>query len=161
MKIGRRGKSWRVIIRRKGEPTRSQTFPTKAQAEIWGRRIETEIFDRRATGAVLADSKTLGDLVDWYVGELSPIGRTKAADLRRLKTCAIAERVASTLRTPDYVRHAEQRRKGGSTACTASVYPGDCAKRVVEFPAPCWALMRSPCGRTIVRQRAAYPATTR
>lgn len=121
MKIEHRGKVWRAIVRRKGEPTRSATFPTKAMAQLWGNRIENEIALRRATGASAADSKTLADLVDWYVehaGELAPFGRSKASDLRRLKSAPIAERVASTLRTQDYVRHAETRRRAGTGPAT-------------------------------------------
>lgn len=121
MRIERRGKMWRAIIRRKGEPSRSGTFQTKGQAEVWGKRIESEIFERRATGAVEADSMTLKTLIEWYeehAGALNPFGRSKASDLRKLTTMPIADRVASSLRTQDYVRHAEQRRNGGTGPAT-------------------------------------------
>jgi integrase len=121
MRIEKRGKAWRAIIRRKGEPTRSGTFPTKAMAQTWGDRIEREIAQRRATGDSEADSMTLGALVGWYIehaGELAPFGRSKASDLKRLQSCAIAERVASTLRTQDYVKHAEGRRRDGAGPAT-------------------------------------------
>lgn len=119
MRIERRGDSWRAIIRRKGEPTRSQSFPTKGMAQTWGERIEREIAQRRATGAVEADSMTLGTLIDWYMArDLIQLGRTKASDLKRIKGYEIAERVASGLRTQDYVKHAEARRKSGTGPAT-------------------------------------------
>lgn len=121
MRIEKRGKVWRAIVRRKGEPTRSQSFPTKAMAQTWGERAEREIAHRRATGNSEADSMTLGKLIEWYVehaSELAPFGRSKASDLNRLKSCEIAERVASTLRTQDYVRHAEGRRRDGAGPAT-------------------------------------------
>lgn len=121
MRIEKRGGRWRAIVRRKGEPTRSQTFPTKAQADTWGRRIEAAIFDRRATGASAADSMTVEQLIDWYTehtATMTRLGRTKAADLKRLKGYDIADQVASTLRTQDYVRHAEARRRQGAGPAT-------------------------------------------
>lgn len=121
MRIEPRGKKWRAIIRRKGEPTRTGTFLTKGQAETWGRRMEREIFDRRATGAVEADFMTLAKLIEWYeehASKLTPFGRTKAMDLRKLKSHEIGEKVASQLRTQDYVRHAEGRRREGTGPAT-------------------------------------------
>ena len=38
---------WRAQIRRKGYPTRSEVFPTKAQAERWARKIEAEMDGRK------------------------------------------------------------------------------------------------------------------
>ncbi|MGN6521520.1 MAG: hypothetical protein ACTHK2_19105 [Dokdonella sp.] len=64
---------------------------------------------------------TLGALVDWYVehaAKLTKWGRAKTSDLARIKTYAIADRVAYGLRTQDYVRHAEARRKGGAGPAT-------------------------------------------
>lgn len=119
--IERRGKSWRAIVRRKGEPRLSQTFPTKGMAQTWVERTEREMAERRASGNSHADTMTLGALVDWYIehaGKLSKFGRSKAADLNRLKGYAIADRIASGLRMQDYVRHAEERRRGGAGAAT-------------------------------------------
>jgi hypothetical protein len=81
MRVERRGKKWRAIIRRKGEPTRTGTFLTKGQAETWGRRVEGEIYERRATGASEADSMTLKALIEWYeehASALTPFGRHRS-----------------------------------------------------------------------------------
>jgi len=37
------GGAWRAQIRRKGHKSMSDTFPTKAQAVAWARKIEAEI----------------------------------------------------------------------------------------------------------------------
>lgn len=117
--IERRGESWRAIVRRKGEPRRTATFPTKAMAQMWVSRIEREIAQRRADGGSDADSMTLRALIDWYVeSSIAKLGRSKSADLNRLKNYEIAGRVASGLRTQDYVRHAESRRRGGTGPAT-------------------------------------------
>jgi integrase len=119
--IERRGKSWRAIVRRKGEPRLTATFPTKGMAQTWVERTEREIADRRASGDSKADTMTLAALIGWYIGhagKLSKFGRSKAADLNRLKGYAIADRIASGLRTQDYVRHAEERRRSGAGPAT-------------------------------------------
>ncbi len=119
--IQKRGKSWRAIVRRKGEPNVSQSFPTKMLAQTWADRMEREVAERRATGNSRADTMTLAALIDWYVehaGSLTTWGRSKTADLARLKKYEIADRIASGFRTQDYVRHAEQRRKGGAGPAT-------------------------------------------
>jgi integrase len=88
-------------------------------AQTWVDRIEREIAQRRATGASDADSMTLRDLIDWYVeSSIAKFGRSKAADLNRLKNHEIADRIASGLRTQDYVRHAESRRLEGAGPAT-------------------------------------------
>jgi integrase len=119
----KRGKSWRVTVRRKGEGRQSATFPTKTLAQAWADRVERAVAERRATGSSEADLKTLGELIGWYeknAKELSQKwGRSKTADLNRLKGYAIADRVASTLKSRDYVRHIEERRKGGTGPATA------------------------------------------
>ena len=39
---------WRAIIRKKGSPTESRTFPTKTLARAWAERREREIEQERA-----------------------------------------------------------------------------------------------------------------
>lgn len=117
----KRGKAWRAIIRRKGHPTLSETFPTKGMAVEWGERQERVIAQQRASGTSDADHMTLRDLIDWYVGHveaLEPLRRSKASDLQRIKGYAIADRVASGLRQGDYVRHVEWRRRMGAGPAT-------------------------------------------
>lgn len=98
------------------------TFPTKGMAQTWVARKEREIAERRATGASRADSMTLAQLIDWYIahaGSFATWGRSKTADLQRIRGYAIAERVASGLRAQDYVRHIEERRRSGAGPATA------------------------------------------
>lgn len=117
----KRGKAWRAIIRRKGHPPLSETFPTKGMAMEWAERQERSIAQQRASGASDADRMTLVALIDWYVGHveaLEPLRRSKASDLQRIKGYAIADRIASTLRQGDYVRHIEGRRRAGAGPAT-------------------------------------------
>lgn len=115
----KRGEAWRAIVRKKGFPPRSMTFPTKGMAKVWAERIEREMAARSASGASDADSLTLGALIEWYMAHmrgLAPWGRSKEADLLRLTTYPISELVASELRQQDFVGHAMLRRKTAGPA---------------------------------------------
>jgi hypothetical protein len=41
--ITKRGDYWRAFVRRRGYPQQTRTFDTKASAEAWARRVESEI----------------------------------------------------------------------------------------------------------------------
>ncbi|GAB3447947.1 hypothetical protein GCM10027320_41730 [Massilia solisilvae] len=45
------GDTWRAQARRKGHNSIAETFPTKAQAAAWARKIEAEIGARRVNDA--------------------------------------------------------------------------------------------------------------
>jgi integrase len=78
---------WRALVR-KGGHVRCETFGSRAQAKAWAAAIERQIEELRASGVMSAKGLTLGDLIDRYREELytlKPWGRTKSADLARLK----------------------------------------------------------------------------
>lgn len=78
---------FRMIVRRAGQ-TRCQTFASAKAATAWGRRIEREIEELQSVGYIQPKGETFGDIVDKYIRESYPIkpwGRSKAADLARLK----------------------------------------------------------------------------
>jgi integrase len=68
----KRGSSWEAFVSKTGadkKPIRkSATFDTKAEAQRWAAKIETEIHDGKY--AIFAD-KTLGDLLTRYANEVS------------------------------------------------------------------------------------------
>jgi hypothetical protein len=39
----RKDYQWQAKVRRKGHPTQSKTFNSKAEAEVWARTIESEM----------------------------------------------------------------------------------------------------------------------
>lgn len=114
----KRGKTWRAIVRRKGLAPKSKTFPTKGMAEIWATRIEREYAERQAKGETEAAAWTLKDAIDWYERELGPFGRSKAADLARLKGYEIALERCGDLGVKQYLQHAKRRREEGAGPAT-------------------------------------------
>lgn len=71
--IRKRTEKWHVQIRRKGSPSLTRSFLTKADAQAWARQIETEA-DRRGLAASrrVLDDVTVGDLLIRYRDEVSP-----------------------------------------------------------------------------------------
>lgn len=85
--IQRRGTVWRAVIRRKGHSTQIKTFPIKALAQAWARKVEREMdtaefIDRRTYRG------TVRELFDRYAKEVSP--RKKGARWEQVRLTAIA-----------------------------------------------------------------------
>lgn len=63
----RRGTGWRAIVRKKGHPSQSKTFSTKARAQAWAKKVEGEIESRQA-GALPA--LTIKDALQRHLAHL-------------------------------------------------------------------------------------------
>ena len=86
--ILRIGSSWRALVRKSGHQ-HSKTFATQKAAKDWAANIEREIEELKSTGHMQPRGISLGDLIDRYEKEIYPLkqwGRSKSADLKRLKT---------------------------------------------------------------------------
>lgn len=101
--------SWRAQVRRRGHKTQTKTFPTKALAEQWSRRLEADMDDGIARVEPPKPTTTMSALVDRYtneVGDAKPFGRNKADVLKRIRH-HLGDEVAATLtaeRVVDYIR---------------------------------------------------------
>ncbi len=85
--IVKRGSRYRALVR-KGGHVKCATFGTRAAAKAWAVTVEQEIDELRASGVMQPRGQTLGDLIERYTQEIYPLkpwGRTKTADLARLK----------------------------------------------------------------------------
>jgi integrase len=112
---------WRALVR-KGGHTRCATFDTKAAAKAWGETIERQVDELRASGVMQAKGLTLGDLIDRYTHEIYPLkpwGRTKSADLARLKEDLGTLR-ADTLTAAHFTDHFRERYADGAGAVVIS-----------------------------------------
>lgn len=123
-KDGSTGHTAQIRLKRYGKVvhTESETFDRKGLAQEWMRRREAELDGQRARGELTGHRQTLGELVTWYIAEVAPTarwGRTKATDLARLKTYAIASQRATEIARADYIAHVEKRRQEGAGPATA------------------------------------------
>lgn len=101
--------NWRAQVRRRGHPTHTDTFPTKALALKWATQVEADIDAGRATTVPQRSKNTVGELVDRYtdeVGGSKPFGRNKADVLSKIRK-HLADEIAADLtpeRVVDYIR---------------------------------------------------------
>lgn len=78
---GKRGINYRVIIRRKGYPALSKTFPTKKDAEKWAREHDREAKLNQAYATVSGRRKTVSDAIEKYIDGYSGRDPTKVTRL--------------------------------------------------------------------------------
>lgn len=93
--------------------TEAQTFTKKALAQAWMKRREAVLEEQRASGGFSKDKITVGDLLDAYVQQSEGItewGRSKKADIARLRTCGLAAKDARLLTAADIIDYAKRRR---------------------------------------------------
>lgn len=103
-----RGKTWRVIIRRKGFPTQTKTFALKRDAEAWAASIESGMgvgqFD--ALQLKTAKTMTVKDLFERFEREVAPNfkGRNSVGILKRVIRDAEFMRLVLSKITPQDIR---------------------------------------------------------
>jgi integrase len=119
----KRGETWRAQIRRKGYKAVTATFPTKAQAQAWARKVEAEMDARRFNDTRGLANITLKELIDWYfeeIGAAHPFGKNKTAVLRTWQRdhgeVSVADITSDYL--TDFVR---KRRRAGASGVTISI----------------------------------------
>ncbi len=117
--------AWRytaqIRIRRDGKLVHSeaQTFAREIDAKAWKRMREGQLAQ---PGALDKGAETVGDLIRRYVTEFEPVmrwQRSKSADLKRLLTYDVADKVAKGLTSQDLIAHVQSRIAGGAGPATA------------------------------------------
>lgn len=121
---GTTGYTAQIRLKRDGKVvhTEAETFSSKALAKEWMTRREAALDAQRARGEPVGKRMTLGDMVAWYEGrerEGEPWGRTKKADLARLKVGSLKDKRADTLSRGDFIAYIDGRRKAGAGPATA------------------------------------------
>lgn len=80
--VFKRGKHWRAQIRRKGSPTLSETFISKAAAQAWVTQTEARLLAGKQGRAI---PFTLADAFTRYAAEISPQHKGERWEKARLK----------------------------------------------------------------------------
>jgi integrase len=122
--ITKRGDRWRALIRKRGH-ARCATFAVRKDAQTWADQIEAQIDQLHASGVTQAKG-SLGDLIDKYVREIFPLrpwGRSKSADLKRLKKDLGGIAIAD-LTSLHITRYFQRRREAGTGGVTISAQVG-------------------------------------
>ncbi len=125
-KDGSTGYTAQIRLKRDGEivHNESETFDRRAPATEWLRRREAELDQQRSRGEPIGGKRmTVGEMVAWYVSRErpdQPWGRTKRADLARVKAGSLADQLVHKLTRQDFIAYTKQRRKAGAGPATAS-----------------------------------------
>lgn len=112
-----------VLIRRKGEiiHRESRSFDRKRLAEDWAKERELEVQSPEGLKCIQFGGMTVGDVIDRYFEVYEPeggFGRSKSADMKRLKKCPLADVVAVSIEVSDLVEHARFRKEEGAKPAT-------------------------------------------
>jgi len=120
--IRRRGAyQWQVLIRRKGYPAQTKTFEIKADAETWARSIENQMDRGVFISMAEAESTTLGEALDRYAEEVTPLKKGAARELDRiryLKRHPLTTRYLANIRAKDMAKYRDERMKAGISPST-------------------------------------------
>lgn len=76
--------TFKVLIRKTGFPTQIRTFKNKADALKWARLIESEIDRGIFIDRTEADRTTIGELIDRYILEVTPLKRSAKSEKQRM-----------------------------------------------------------------------------
>ncbi|MDH1499313.1 tyrosine-type recombinase/integrase [Comamonas terrigena] len=126
--IIKRGTAWRALVRRKGYPSYCKTFPTKAQAERWAKRIEADLDDGIAPRAesVMGARLLVATVIDAYEEMREAAGRSirdssnEYYTLRKLKL-ELGKLDVMTLTPQTLLGYAQLRAEEGAGGYTISM----------------------------------------
>lgn len=76
--------TFKVLIRKSGIPTQIKTFKTKTDAQKWARLIESEIDRGIFIDRTEAERTTVGQLIERYIQEVTPLKRSAKSDKQRM-----------------------------------------------------------------------------
>lgn len=141
--IENRGKlQWRALVRRKGYPTTSKTFETKADAEKWAREIESEMDKGVFVSRKESENTTLKEALDRYKDEYIPRLAHQKRETNRvifLQKRLLASRILASIRGKDIADFIKEREQEGAGANTIRL---DLAllSRLFEVAATDWGM---------------------
>lgn len=117
----KRAGAWRALIRRKGYPAISNTFDTKAEAEAWARKTESDIDRGQHVDHRPAKIISFADCLRRYDVEVSTLkkgARQEHSRIEFLLEQPLAKRAIGDLRSDDFARYRNARLKTVSPAST-------------------------------------------
>jgi integrase len=108
---------YRFQVRLKGVKPISKTFPTVAKGKRWATQVEAEIQEGKYQDTRSAEALTIHALMDWYLGQITPMKKDTAltrdrSKVLKLKASACLQGVTVATLTPDTVVNYVKERAG-------------------------------------------------
>lgn len=111
--ISKRGDyQFQAIIRRKGYPSQTKTFETRADAERWAREIEASLDTGYFRDRREVERTTLGQALQKYLEQITPKKKGHVAEENRIKQLLahpLSLRPLASLRAIDFVEYRDER----------------------------------------------------
>lgn len=107
---------YQVEIRRRGYPTQTKTFESKAQAHAWAAMVEGEMVRGVFIDRTEAERTTLAEALERYWREVAARKRHPNQERQRINHWLrqpLAQRFLATLRGADFAKYRDQRRAEG------------------------------------------------
>lgn len=117
----KRGDAWRAQIRRKGYPTLSATFDTKAEAQRWAAEVEGDMSRARFVDIREAEATTLDEALSRYLSEVTPAkkgAKQEAVRIEKWKNSIYAAKSIAAIRSSDMASYRDQELKAGRSTAT-------------------------------------------
>jgi len=108
---------FQATVRRKGYPSQTKTFETRAAARAWAADVESEMRRDVFIDRSEAERTTLRELLERYLSEVTPTKRSCKVETKRLKRLLqhpLALRTLASLRSVDFARFRDERLKAAS-----------------------------------------------
>jgi hypothetical protein len=131
--------SWRAVVRRKGVYI-SETFHQREDARRWATGAERTIdLGGKPKTTRIADKRTLAHLVDLHIEDLKSvgrkIGRSKLSMLELLKADPVGKTKFAELDRLKLIAFGKRRAKGGAGPVTVGMYVGTIKTLLVSIAA--------------------------
>lgn len=141
---------WQAQVRRRGMKPRAKSFDSKAEAEKWARDLESQV-DRfgAAPDTKILETTTLGQLLERYQLEVSPMKRGSVQEIQRidvLRRHELAYRTMVGLSPQDISSFRDERLR--TVAPSTTVRELAILSHVIEVAIRDWGL---PLGRNVVK----------
>lgn len=117
----KRGDSWRAQIRRKGYPTLSATFDTKAEAQRWAAEVEGDMSRSRFVDLREAESTTLADALRRYRTEVSDHkkgAKQESTRIDRWMSSKYGKKSLASLKSSDMAEFRDEMLRAGKSTAT-------------------------------------------
>ncbi|POP79316.1 site-specific integrase [Pseudomonas syringae pv. syringae] len=117
----KRGDAWRAQIRRKGYPTLSATFDTKAEAQRWAAELEGDMSRARFVDVREAEATSLATALERYESEVTESKKGAKQERVRIKKwmeSKFAGKSLASLRSSDMASYRDAEIKAGRSTAT-------------------------------------------
>ena len=117
----KRGNAWKAQIRRKGYPTATATFDTKAEAQRWANGIEGDMARAKHIDTREADRTTLLKALNRYLEEVTPEKKGEKQEKVRINRWIkhpLAEKSLGAITSSDIAAYRDERLKQNVATAT-------------------------------------------